>query len=114
MLKNKRNGNILANNIGICKSIFSLAKGLMFSRRRDDFAMVLDFGREKKISLHMFFVFYPIDVVFLDEKKKVVEAKENFKPFTFYEGKSMARYAIEVVAGTVKKSGTKIGDKLEF
>ena len=39
----------------------------------------------------MFFVFFPIDVLFLDKNKKVVELKENFKPFSIYFPKNKAK-----------------------
>ena len=77
-----------------------------------DKAMVLVFKREKTVSLHMFFVFYPVDVIFLDRAKKVIEIKMNFKPFTIYVPKKKAQYVIECVAGAVRKSRTTIGDQI--
>ena len=62
----------------------------------------------------MFFVFYPIDVLFLNKNKIVVEMKENFKPFTFYTPKNKALYIIELPRGSIKNSKTKIKDKIEF
>ena len=35
----------------------------------------------------MLFVFYPIDVLFLDKNNIVVDKKDNFKPFTLYNSK---------------------------
>ena len=62
----------------------------------------------------MLMVFYPIDVLFLDKNKKVVEVKENFKPFSFYAPKNKALYIIELPQDSIKHSRTKIGDKIEF
>ena len=62
----------------------------------------------------MFFVFYPIDVLFLDKNKIVADKKENFKPFAFYKSKKKAMYAIELPNETIKKTKTEIGDKIEF
>ena len=62
----------------------------------------------------MLFVFYPIDVIFLDGKKKVVDLKENFRPWTFYKSKRPAKYVIECPKGTIKKTRTKIKDWLNF
>ena len=62
----------------------------------------------------MFFVFYPIDVLFLDKNKIVVDKKERFMPFAFYKSKRKAMYAIEMPNGTLKKTKTEIGDKIEF
>lgn len=62
----------------------------------------------------MFFVFHPIDVLFLNKNKIVVEIKENFKPFSFYTPKNKAMYVIELGKDAIKSSKTEIGDKIEF
>ena len=103
---------IIKNSIFIDDN-FSKFIGLMFSRRQDK-ALVFKFSREKVIHLHMFFVFYPIDVLFLDKNKVVVDKKENFKPFTFYKSKKKAMYAIELRQGTIKRTKAEIGDKIKF
>ena len=54
------------------------------------------FDKEKRISLHMLFVFFPIDVLFLDKNRKIIEIKKNFKPFTFYKSKNKANYVVEL------------------
>ena len=85
----------------------------MFSRKQSE-SLIFKFNEEKTISLHMFFVFYSIDVLFLDKNKIVVDTKENFKPFSFCKSKKKATYAIEMLAGVIKKTKTEIGDKIEF
>jgi len=85
----------------------------MFSKK-PDFGLVFVFRTEKRRSLHMFFVFYPIDLLFLDSKKKVVEIKENFLPFTLYFPRKRARFVVELPAGAVKKSSTRVGDTISF
>jgi uncharacterized protein len=62
----------------------------------------------------MVFVFYPIDVLFLDKNKVVVEVKDNFRPFSFYTPKNKAMYVIELPAGTIKKTKTCVWDKIDF
>ena len=77
-------------------------------------AMLFTFSREKLVSLHMFFVFFPIYVLYLDKTKQIVEIAENFKPWTTYTPKAKAKYIIELPAGTVKKTNTKLNDICEF
>jgi len=84
----------------------------MFSKYEK--SLIFKFGKEKIIALHMLFVFYPIDVLFINKNKFVVEKKENFKPFTFYSSKKKAMYVIELQQGLIKKSRTEILDKIEF
>ncbi|HJN57266.1 MAG TPA: DUF192 domain-containing protein [Candidatus Woesearchaeota archaeon] len=110
-IKNKTKKTVIAKNAKACKNIISQTIGLMFSKTRP---LIFIFKKEKIIPLHMFFVFYPIDVLFLNKKNIVVEIKENFRPFTFYTPKSKAMYIIELEKNTVKISKTGIGDKVEF
>ena len=113
MIKNlTKNIMIIKNSIFIGDN-FSKFIGLMFSRRHDK-ALIFRFNREKIISLHMFFVFYPIDALFLDKNKIVVDKKENFMPFTFYKSRKRAMYALELPNGVIKKTKTNIGDKINF
>ena len=103
----------IAGNAELCDNILSKFIGLMFSRKKNN-ALIFKFNREKTIALHMIFVSYPIDVLFLDKNKVAVDVKENFRPFTFYKSRKKAMYAIELPNGTVKKTGTEIGDKIEI
>jgi len=85
----------------------------MFTFRMKE-PLVFLFDKEQKIALHMFFVFYPIDVIWLDKGMKVVEQKERFMPFTFHNPKAAACSVIELPEGTIRKSGTKVGDKISL
>jgi len=64
------------------------------------------------MSLHMWFVFFPIDVLFLNKNKKIIEIKKDFRPFRFYTTKKKARYAIELPKG--HKYKLKLGDRVIF
>jgi len=83
----------------------------MFSKPR---SLIFIFKKEKIIPLHMFFVFYPIDVLFLDQKRVVIEIKENFTPFSFYTPKNKSKYIIELPKNIIKETNTQLGDKIEF
>ncbi|MEP7361095.1 MAG: DUF192 domain-containing protein [Chloroflexota bacterium] len=71
-------------------------------------------------SIHMFFMRFPIDVVFLgaprnDGARPVVALKSNLKPWTgiiwYVRG---ARGAIELPAGSLAASGLSVGDYLRL
>ena len=113
MIKNTTKNKIIANDAELCGDIFSKSLGLMFSKKQTK-ALIFKFDEEKIIALHMVFVFYPIDVLFLDKNKIAVDAKENFRPFTFYKSGKKAKYAIELPNGIIKKTNTEIGDKVGF
>ena len=104
----------MTNKMIIRESILGKAVGLMFHRRLDDTAMVFPLKKEEIVSLHMLFVFFPIDVLYLDSEKKVVKIKESLKPFTFYNPKNKAVYIIELPKGTIERTKTTINDKIGF
>lgn len=114
MIINKTKEKVLVHDVKVCSSIFSKAKGLMFSRKLKDSGLVFWFNSEKKRSLHMFFVFFPIDVLFLNSKRDIVEMKENFRPFTIYYPRQSSKYIIELPAGSIMNSKTERGDEVNF
>lgn len=103
---------IIVNAHRLCKTNFSKAIGLMFSKKKDDFGIVMSFKKPTKTTLHMFFVFHSIDVLFLNKKMKVIEIKENFKPFSVYYPTNEANYIVEIPAGKVKSSKIGLLDKI--
>jgi uncharacterized membrane protein (UPF0127 family) len=69
-------------------------------------------GRGRRGSgIHMFFMRIPLDVLFLDEGKVVVD-KVHLKPWQMYNPREPARFVVELEEGA--SSGTEIGDKLDF
>ena len=112
-IKNTAKNRIIAADFKFCDDNLSKSIGLMFSRKQNR-ALIFRFNKEKIISLHMLFVFYPIDVLFLDKNKIVVDKKENFMPFTLYKSRKKAIYAVELPNGIIRKAKTEIGDKIKF
>jgi hypothetical protein len=92
-IKNNTKKETLTDKACICRSSFRKALGLMFSKKKD---LIFEFEKEKRISLHMLFVFFPIWAIYLDKHKKVIAAKKLY-PFisTFYP-EEKARYIIEM------------------
>jgi uncharacterized protein len=113
-LKNATRKKLLASQANVCDTIMSRAKGLMFHTRIKDTAFILSFSEEQKVALHMFFVFFPIDVLFLDRERNVVEIKKHFMPFTQYMAEKSSKYVIELPAGTIDATRTIPGDRIEF
>ena len=115
-ITNANRKSVVAKSFKICRSAGSKALGLMFSdeAKVKRAALLFEFGRPGFQSLHMFFVFYKIDVLFLDANKQVVDVKEGFRPFTVYNSSKRSKYVIELPAGAVAGSRTKKGDRLEW
>lgn len=64
--------------------------------------------------IHMFFMKFPIDVIFIDKKNLVVSIVENIKPFKMSPMFWKASDAIELPVGTIQRSATAVGDVLQF
>jgi uncharacterized protein len=116
LLYNKTSKKTIMNKIKIAKTFYSKFKGLMFeSKKKFDYALVFEFTQKGTTinAIHMLFVFFSIDAVFLNENKKVIEIKKNLKPWTlFYAPKKPAKYLIELPEG--KSNEIKLNDEIEW
>jgi hypothetical protein len=110
-VKNTTKKTTISKSAVLYTSLFKKAQGLMFSRQRD---LIFAEEEERYIPLHMWFVFYQLDVLYLNKKKQLVEIKENFRPFTFYYPQKKAQYVLELKHRAVKPSKTALNDFLEF
>lgn len=111
----KVNDKTLMKNVKFAKTNWQRMKGLMFEDiRKFNYALVFEFPSESKIacSIHMIFVFFPIDILFLNKDKEVVD-KVILNPFTpNYTPKKASKYVIELPNG--KSKGIKIGSKISW
>lgn len=109
---------VIADNVKVCETIASRIKGLMFSKKiNNDQALVIVNEKEsiKNARLHMMFVFYKIDVVWLNKKLEIVDLKEGAVPFTpLIIPKEAAKYVIEMNNGKIKENKLKTGDRIKF
>jgi len=106
-----KNKKVIVKNAKLIKSFISHATGLRFSKQKN---LIFEFKDEKKEIIDMFFVFYPIDLVFLDKDKKVVELKPNLRPFNIYSPKKKTKYILELKKGTIREGKIKVKDKISF
>lgn len=65
-------------------------------------------------SIHMFFMRYPLDIVFLDKAGQVVFMYRGIKPWRMGRVVRGARLAIELPEGSIERSGTEVGDQIEM
>ena len=64
-------------------------------------------------SIHMFFMRFAIDAIFVDKKNCVVGLVKGIKPFRLSQVFFRASYVVEATEGTIVQTGTSIGDKIE-
>lgn len=108
MIINQTKKTIISQRERLCTSFLSQCLGLMFRPRQN---LVMVFPEERKISLQMFFVFYPITVLVVNKEQRVVEIKENFRPFTFWSSTKKGKWAVELGE---KQGGVKVGDLISI
>ena len=79
----------------IYSNIFQLCWGLRFHRKlKKDEAVILKPSKEMPIRLSMFFVFFSITALWVDENNMITHV-ENLRPFT-YSKKKKALYIVEL------------------
>lgn len=111
---NKTKGTNL-DRAEMADSFFSRFRGLMLKKNLErGLILKIPAGRGRRGSaIHMFFMRIPLDLVFLNEEKIVVDTV-TLKPWQTYTPKSPARYVIEFKTGVLSRSSTGIGDELDF
>jgi uncharacterized protein len=67
---------------------------------------------ERSPSIHMFFMRYAIDAVFVGKSGRVTKVVSNLKPWRVVWWARGARDCLELRAGTAAESGTQVGDQL--
>lgn len=89
--------NVVATRVDLADSLVSQTRGLMFRRSiPDDYALVFQFGPAKVRDLHMLFVFFPIDAVWVVDG--VVERVERLRPWRSF-ARARADMIVELPAG---------------
>jgi uncharacterized membrane protein (UPF0127 family) len=92
-------------------SFSSRFKGLMFRKEplKDEALWLLSCN-----SIHMFFMRFPIDVIFLDKQLCIVKTVEDIRPWSLVLPVRGAHSCLELPVGTVQKYKFKELDRLDI
>ncbi len=100
----------LASKVVLCDNLFTQVMGLMFRStplgKREAYFFTIGGP------IHMAFVKFPIDVVWLDSSMKVVDVQSAVPGGNVYYPKETSSRIIEIAAGAAK--GLKIGTLLKI
>ena len=111
MIFNLTRNTTIASRIKIAKNPWDRMKGLLGSK---DFsphdALIITHCQ----SIHMFFMKFPIDVIFCDRQNKVIGLCEKLKPFCLSPIFFKASYVIELPSGSLASSKTQMGDQIKL
>lgn len=108
-ITNTTKETILADNCKIADTFFTRFMGLM---GKDGLSKRSGLLITPCNSIHMFFMKFPLDVVFIDTNYKVVHLEENIVPWRVSKIIWESASVIELPIGTIKESRTEIGDIL--
>lgn len=105
----KTKNTVLATEAILADTLFARVKGLLGTK---ELAKGSGLILKPCNSIHMFFMRYPIDVIFLDAQNKVVGVASNIRPWRLSRVFWKARLAVELPADTVAETRTEVGDEI--
>ncbi len=117
VIVNETTGQTIVRRVVRCDTTWRRGRGLMFRPRRtiaggQAYLFIEDRESIIRTAVHMFFVFHPIAVIWLNRDKEVVD-KVLARPFRpYYAPRRPAMYYLE--GAPVLLDLVRIGDRLEF
>lgn len=109
--RNLRNGKELSNNVTVANSLFKRMKGLL---GKSGMSAGEALWIKPCMSVHTFFMRFPIDVVFLSNKNQVAAIIGNLHPNRITRLYPEAMSVLELPAGTIEVTDTGLGDEIEI
>ena len=110
-VENVTRGTLLGDRIRVASSMADRTVGLLRTRS-------LEAGEglwiERSPSIHMFFMRFAIDAVFVAADGRVTKVVENLKPWRVVWWARGARDCLELPVGAVAASGTQVGDHVRL
>jgi uncharacterized membrane protein (UPF0127 family) len=122
MIKNITRGTVLCRTCEAADSSWKRAIGLMFRKSMPrGHGLLMTFERPSRPGIWMFGMRFPIDIVFIGPDRRVVHTVQGARPLGFgwrtwriYMPPRDCTHVLELPAGTVRETGTRQGDVLEF
>jgi len=113
VIENLTRGTIIADHAAVARSFLARGRGLMGrAALPPGHGLII----VPESSIHMFFMRFPIDVLFVDRQDRVIGMREALPPWHPFAGVApwRGRYVVELPAGAIRASGTALGDQLRI
>lgn len=104
----RENGNIVCERCVLADTALARMKGLLGKRDLPSGCGIL---LKPASSVHMAFMRFAIDAVFLDRELRVVKIAADLKPWRM-AGSRGAKSVLEIPAGEAARRGLSVGDRL--
>ncbi len=122
MIINKTKGTILCESHEVAGTGWQRTRGLMFRKALPQGrGLLMVFEPPSRPGIWMLGMRFPIDIVFLDPGRRVIRAVENARPLGFswrtwriFFPPGPVGSVLELPAGRVRESRTRVGDEVEF
>ena len=113
---NRTRGTVLCATVETAGGIVGKGRGLMGRAGLErGHGMLFEAGPLQPFMwMHMFFMRFAIDIVFLDGGGKVLRINHRLRPWRFSSLVFGARKALEMAAGAAAASRTEPGDQIDF
>jgi len=110
IVHNASRGTVLGEAIEAASTATKRVRGLLGRDRRGPGPAL-----QALLLLHTFFMQFPIDIVFVDRRGKVLKsAQGGVTPFKLVLAPLRAHYALELPVGAIDGSKTRAGDHLRL
>ncbi len=105
------------------QTLEELQTGMMFRPQLPPgYGMLFIFDKLEPRAFWMYRTLHPLDIIWMDENKRIVEIAENVQPCPSLDarecpttgGVASSLYTLELAAGQVIRLGLKQGDQLQF
>jgi uncharacterized membrane protein (UPF0127 family) len=110
IFRNRTRNQVLSDRTRIANTLVTRMVGLLSTKSLSDGEGL---WIEPCNSIHTWFMRFTIDAVFLDDRGSVVKLKDRMKPWRMTLISPKARGVLELPAGTIERTGTRMGDVVE-
>ena len=110
-IENVTRGTTVAERVRVASSSLDRSVGLL---RTPEVLPGEGLWIERSPSIHMFFMPYAIDAVFVSKAGRVTKVVPNLKPWRVVWWARGAQDCLELRAGAAAESGTQVGDELRL
>jgi uncharacterized membrane protein (UPF0127 family) len=110
-IENITRGTVIGDRVRVASSAGDRTVGLL---RTPELTPGEGLWIERSPSIHMFFMRYPIDAVFVSKEMRVTKIAANLKPWRVVWWARGARDCLELPAGQAAATGTQVGDELRL
>jgi uncharacterized membrane protein (UPF0127 family) len=110
---NRTRATYLATNLVIARTHWSRFRGLI-GTTSSHFRRGAGLWIHPSRGIHTFAMRFPIDALYLDRDRTVIHIHEALKPWRFAAIRIHATSVLELPAGTVRETGTELGDQVDI